>query len=115
MTATVSAVLVTTAAPVEFAKPDGSNVVYITAREPDVTRRWEMWGVSATARAAIGKLAAGDTVEVTGALSVKLEQRLAILQVVVRSCEMRLPIGSPKIAVDCTSSVANDSDVLSPF
>jgi hypothetical protein len=92
MTATVSATLLTTGEPVHLTKPDGTPVVYITAKEPDATRKWEMWGVSVTARASIGRLGHGDTVEVRGGLAVKLEAGLAVLQINVVECQMRLPI-----------------------
>jgi hypothetical protein len=95
MTAIVSATLITTGNPVALTKPDGYPVVYITAREPDAPRKWELWGISATARTSIGKLGDGDTVEVKGALAVKLEARVAVLQINVAECQMRLPI-APK-------------------
>jgi hypothetical protein len=64
MTAIVSVTLITTGFPVGLTKPDGSNVVYVTAREPDAQRNWELWGISTTARTSIGKLGEGDTIEV---------------------------------------------------
>jgi hypothetical protein len=46
-----------------------------------------------------GRLGPGDTVEVKGSLAVKLESGLAVLQINVQSCEMRLPIApKPKAA-----------------
>jgi hypothetical protein len=102
MTAIVSVTLITTGFPVGLTKPDGSNVVYVTAREPDAQRKWELWGISTTARTSIGKLGEGDTVEVRGALAVKLEARVAVLQINVAECQMILPI-APKPKPRCGS------------
>jgi hypothetical protein len=112
VTATVEADVILVTAPEvrkgrRVADPPDSperEFAYVTARGADGTR-WEMFGITATAMAAIGKLGKGDAASVRGEFAVKAVAGCAVVMINVTSIALHLPgFPKPKAPKPCSTS-----------
>jgi hypothetical protein len=80
-------------------KKDGTAYTFATAKEgDDASRKWELYGLSETSRAAIGRLELGDIVAIQGPIAVRVEYGVPVFAVnVEQSIVLRLPT-PPKAA-----------------
>ena len=100
MTAIVEATLIISSAPVTRTgrragdPPDSPEreFAYATARAADDPTKFELFGLTPTARTAIGRVGIGDTVEIRGPIAARVAAGAAILQVNLLSIALRLPI-----------------------
>lgn len=97
--ATVTAILVITSAPIERTgrrsgdPPDspGSEFAFVTAKGEGGTK-FELYALTPTMMGALGKLRAGDTAHIRGAIAVRVDNGVPVLCINVLSCAMGLPI-----------------------
>jgi hypothetical protein len=92
--AIIQATVSITGTPVDLVKKDGTPCAYVTAREADDPRKWQLFGLTATVRAAIGRLGPGDTATIRRPIAVRVEAGVVVIAVNVAECSMRLPIPS---------------------